>query len=221
MCFAPWVSLGTFSIEFLLAIWIIFLGPKKLLNRVGAAVLIFLGIYQFTEFMLCLSGNTLFWGKMSHLAYTFLPALGVHWAYALTKSKKKLIYLYLLPIIFSALVLATPNFVQTAGCDRYFISVILSWTSALWLWSYALYYGGFVVISAFIIIQAMVNENNRKQRKLYAWGLTGLLAFTVPTLLLILFFPMMNIMFPSILCEFALLFGIIVTYTVHLSKKRS
>jgi len=218
MCFAPWISLSTFIIEILLAIWVFIKGPKKLINQLGAVILILLGLYQLTEFMICLSLHPLFWGKMAHLTYTFLPALGVHWAFALVKEKKRLFYVYILPIIFSALVLSSPLFVKSAECSRYFITVLFEW-NPIWLWCYGLYYGGFILVSAIILMKAIISENNKSKRKIYSWGFIGLLSFTVPTLIFILFFPMMNIMFPSVLCEFALLFGISVVYTAYLSEK--
>lgn len=220
MCFTPGISLTTFFIEIALAIWILYRNPKNRLNQVGAAVLFLLGFYQFTEFMLCTSVNPLLWGKMAHLAYTFLPALSIHWVFALRNQKKNLIAIYILPVIFAILAIFTTGFIKSAFCDRYFIEVLINWNSLLWYWGYGLYYSGFILIALVLLIRSIMKENNKKQRKIYSWGLIGLLSFTFPTFWLILAFPALNINAPSILCEFALLFGIIISYIIYLTEKK-
>lgn len=219
MCFTPEISFATFAIEILLGIWILKKNPKKTLNQIGAVILFLLGVYQLTEFMLCTSGNPLLWGKWAHLVYTFLPALSLHWVYTLMRKKINLSLIYSLPIAFSILTIATVNFVKSATCDRYFITVFYE-LSQLWFYSYVFYYGIFMIIALVVLIKALVNEKNKNQRNIYAWGLVGFLAVTAPVYVLVLLFPVLNISFPSILCEFALLFGIAVVYTTHLVEKK-
>lgn len=219
MCFTPEISFATFVIEVLLGVWILKKNPKKTLNQVGAAILFILGAYQLIEFMLCISGDPIFWGRMASLAYTFFPALGVHWVYALRNKKVNMTLIYSLPIIFSTLILTTVNFVQSTSCDRYFITIIYEWPTIL-SYAYGLYYWLFLLIGGGMLIYYLVNENNKRRRQIYAWGLIGFLSFTLPVYLLIVLFPELGLSFPSILCEFALLFGIAVTYTIYLDGKR-
>lgn len=219
MCFTPEISLTTFVVEIVLGVWILSRGYKKPINQVGAAILFLLGIYQFAEFMICASENPLVWGKFAHLIYTFLPALGLHWTYALMERKGNLFAIYSLPIGFSALAITTANFVKSAECTRYFINVFYEWSQS-WFYGYGIYFCLFIIIAAVLLINSLIKENNKRKRKIYGWGLIGFLAFTMPVYILILFFPVLSISFPSVLCEFALLFGIAVTYVVHLNEKK-
>jgi len=169
MCFTPAISIVTFAVEIILGLWILSKNPKRTINQVGAVILFLLGAYQLTEFMVCTSGNPLLWGKMAHLAYTFLPALGIHWVYALSNNKGRLFYIYIIPVIFTVLTLFSENFIQVAECNKYFINIIYSW-SPLWALSYNLYYGLFILLAGWMFFKLISKENNKRKRKIYVWA---------------------------------------------------
>ncbi|MFC1686056.1 hypothetical protein ACFLZZ_03485 [Nanoarchaeota archaeon] len=220
MCFTPEISFTTFAVEMVLAFWVFHRNPKKTLNLIGAAILFLLGAYQFTELMICTSGNPLFWGMMAHLTYTFLPALAIHWSYALKGAKKSNLHvIYLLPTIFVLVSLFSTNFVKSAECTKYFVTIMYEWLP-IWFYGYGLYYGIFIIISMVILLEALVKEKNEYKRKIYVWGIGGMLSFTMPVYGLVLFFPALSISFPSVLCEFALLSGIFILYILHLNEKK-
>lgn len=219
MCFTPTISFLTFVVELALALWVFSANPKKTLNRVGALTLVVLGLYQLMEFFVCTSSNPLYWGRMAHIAYTFLPALGVHFALALKGAKKKHIWaIYALPAVFVILAALAPAFVNEAFCGKFFVRILYSW-SELWYWSYFIYYALFMIIAGVLLIRFIAKENNAKRRKIFILGLVGALALTFPTFILILLLPELGIFFPSILCHFALLFGIAIAYIIWLSGK--
>ncbi len=218
MCFTPAVSLLTFFIEIFLAGFILYLNPKNRINQVSAAILFFLGAYQFTEFGLCTAGDPFFWGRLGFIFYTTLPALAVHWVFALRKSKKTVWPVHFISGAFIVYALVASNFIKSAECGRYFIQVLHNWLPVFYL-PYFLYYTLFIVIPAGMMMKWAIEENNKDKRKMYLWGFIGVISFTFPTFFLLLLLPELNLMFPSVLCQFALLFAIAVVYVVRLSNK--
>ena len=221
MCFAPWASLLTFAIEIAMAAWILSRNPKKDLNRISSLILLLLGLYQFSEFRICTSADALFWGRMSHLAYTLLPALGIHWALSLRRIKIKsrdLAWIYIFPAAWMLAVMLSTGFVNSAVCSAYFIQITYRWQE-LAFFAYGMYYSLFILAAMMLLLKGISNENDLSRRKMLAWGLVGMMAFTLPTFLLIVLLPSLNIFFPSVLCDFALLFAIAVAYTVDLNEK--
>ncbi len=218
MCFTPIISFLTFAIEMILAVYLVKINPKKSLNRIGAVILFLLGAYQLSEFGICTSSNQFFWARAGHIAYTLLPALGMHWVLIIKKSKKKAWPLYIPPAIFISLATSKTGFIGGTECARYFIKIIYNW-NYLWLWSYQAYYAGSIILVAAMLLNCIANENNKKQRTIYLWGLVGVLSFTFPAFFFILLLPSFNAYSPSILCHFALLFAIIVAYMAYLTNR--
>ncbi len=220
MCFTPTVSFSIFVIEWILGFLVLSRRPSGRFREaynIAALLLFFLGFYQFTQFMFCTSGDYQLWGTAGFLTYTFLPAMGVHFAYSLAGKWKGSLYgLYFLPAAFSLIAGLTPGFVSVAGCSRYFITARHSW-DGLVVWLYVLYYFGFILYTAYFYIAE--SEKMRKDRKILRAGFLGIMAFTIPTFVLITVFPALNIMFPSVLCEFALLFAIFIFYMIGLIEK--
>jgi len=224
MCFTPQVSFLIFTIEWILGFIVLHKAGKARERRVyslSALILFLLGFYQFTQFMLCVSGKADLWGRMGFLAYNFLPLLGFHLAAALTRNRQyleKVKYYYIIPAFFSLFPLLSPGFIGKAECSAVFIVVEHSW-NALWAWSYAVYYFLFIVLAALMLWNAVKAEKSKGRRRVMAAGLSGMLAFTVPAFILIIILPALKIAFPSILCEFALFFAISVFWMMHLMEE--
>ena len=53
MCFTPTISLTTFIIEFILAIYFVAIAPKDKLNKLIGRITAFLALYQLNEFFVC------------------------------------------------------------------------------------------------------------------------------------------------------------------------
>jgi len=169
--------------------------------------------------MLCISLDANFWGRFGFLAYNILPALGLHFAYSLTNRKNLSIYLvYSFPIFFGLIAVLSKDFVARVECSTIYIIVDHSW-SVMWGNIYGLYYAFFIVLTALVFLDAIKTEKNKQQKKIFKVGLIGILAFTVPTFILVMIFPALNIAFPSILCEFAVLFAIFLFYMIGLIEK--
>lgn len=218
MCFTPAVSFLTFAIEGVMAGWVLSRDHKNKVNQLSAAILIFLGLYQFTEFMMCSAGNEFFWGKMGFIAYTTLPALAFHWVFALKKSNKTIWPVHLISGAFIVYALVMSNFMQSAECGRFFVKALHDW-APLGEWPYFIYYTVFIVWPGVLLTKWAMAEKNHARRNLYLWGLVGMLLFTFPTFFVLLIFPMLHLMFPSVLCHFAILYAAAITHIVRLNKK--
>lgn len=212
MCFTPIISLTTAIIEFFIATFILIFYRKYLINKFFITLIYFLGLYQFTEFMLCISNNPALWAKIGFISYTFLPAIVVYYIlkYIGKKDKKYFIAVYLIPIFFSILALTMSNFISRAECSQFFVIgqnmlySISPFLSAI----YGLYYYGSIILSSILILKKIFKEKNKIKRKIDISIFLAILISLVPALILIIILPSIFPMFPSIYCEFAILFSI-------------
>ena len=207
MCFAPYVSLLTFVIEFLLAAFFLLKNPKDNLNRMIALISLLLGFYQLNEFLICITGICLF-TKLAMMTTAILPALGI--TYALIVFRKKIKFrwhlLMYLPAIFFILMFGVFDyFKRSAVCSTVFIRYPGTGLLGRFFASYYLVYlvAGLIM---FYFISSRVKSIYEK--RLAYLGMFGLLVFIVPTFLFLFFLPALKIQFASILCEFALLLAI-------------
>ena len=226
MCFTPPVSFATFAIEWILAFIVlsrINKNPKdKKIYLLGAVLLFLLGLYQFTEFMLCITNGIYFWATAGFLAYNFLPALALHLSLILTKAKteKKHIFLiYIIPIVYSIYAIISPNFTASATCRPLFIYVERGW-DPMTAWIYEAYYFLFILISTLIFSKAIKKAQTKHEKKILILGASGLLGFTIPTLILLLILPDLGIIFPSVYCHFAIIYAILLFYLIRQIEKK-
>ncbi len=225
MCFTPTISISIAIIEFALASILLLFFPKSDFRNFFAFFIYLLGFYQFTEFMLC-SGNALFWATMGFITYTFLPAIALHAVLKIFKRKFNIIWVYVVPVIASILAISIPGFIIKASCERYFISIdtifINSSPSFLLLGAlaiYTIYYFGFLVLTYSIILKDYLKQKNKIKREIELVEMVGILLMTVPTLVLLILFPVFGIMFPSVLCAFAIFVAISAFIGVYLKGK--
>jgi hypothetical protein len=150
MCFTPLVSIITAIIEFGIASYLFYKIKDRKLYPLAVFVLL-LGLYQFTEFMLCKSDNTIFWARIGFASYTFLPILLYH--FFINASGNKINnFLYTIPAFFTMLALFYPNFINYTSCNAFHVTVeSLIYNKNLVLMSfYLLYYLYFPVYSLYI-----------------------------------------------------------------------
>lgn len=220
MCFTPWISLSTALIEFFVATFILIRYKDYLIPAFSAILIYVLGLYQFTEFMLCTTDYVVFWATLGFATYTFLPAIAVHMAIRFTKEKFNNYLWYIPPVIFSAIAFLKENFIISAGCEKVFVTVITVFTSPLNLILYDLYlvyYGGFILIAGFLLVSHI---RNNQMRQIYIWwaGL-GILTIVAPIILIVIL-PSLEVQFPSVYCEFALLFSIVAVVASEIYHKK-
>ncbi len=225
MCFTPFVSLTTAIIEFAVATFIL-IKYKKYLVPVFSAILIYvLGFYQFTEFMLCSSSNPFLWAKIGFITYTFLPAIGLHFILRLAKNKKYNKLIYLIPIFFAIIAITTSNFITKASCSKVFVivqNVLASQNYTNLFPLYLIYYIGSILIMVIILFTLIKKERNNLDKKIEGLWLMAVLIATLIPIILIFILPALKIKFPSIYCEFALLFTIaaLISSDLYVRKKK-
>src|SRR3989339_861921 len=111
MCFTPIISLSTAIIEFLVGTFILIRYRNTLVSVFSAIFVYVLGLYQFTEFMLCTTNNPHLWAAIGFATYTFLPTIGLHFVLRLTKRKFNKYILYTPAIIFALIAILRSDFV--------------------------------------------------------------------------------------------------------------
>ncbi len=208
MCFTPWVSLTTALIEFAVATFILVRYKNYLVPAFSAIFIYVLGFYQFTEFMLCTGDSVMFWAAIGFITYTFLPAIGLHMAIRFTGGNFNNYLLYLPPIAFAFAVFFRSDFILSAGCERIFVSITtILGDPSNWIFHdlYMIYYFGFTMVFCFLFF---LDSKNHQMKRIYFWW-AGLTCSTIiaPVVLMIVL-PSLEVVFPSVYCEFALLFTI-------------
>jgi len=230
MCFSQTISLFTAIFEFVIATSILIFFRKSLINRFSVIFVYLLGFYQFTEFMLCKFNNPILWAKLGYVTYTFLPTIILHFTIKLNKQKKpnnkgnksransSLLYiLYVIPVIFSLIAIFTKNFVVTSGCSTFFVIIKLA-KNQIHSILYTIYYFGFGALACFFLFKKLRKEKSFIKKKIYIIIILAAFVSLIAAKILIETLPSLNIMFPSIYCEFALLFSIAAIIAAELDR---
>ncbi|NQU99268.1 MAG: hypothetical protein HQ538_00895 [Parcubacteria group bacterium] len=220
--------MATAIIEFVIAGYIFLKYQKSLFAKFVALFIFILGFYQFTEFMICTTGEVQLWGKLGFITYTFLPAAGFHFVLSYTnkffrKSFFKKFIIYLPVIIFILIALLDPNFVLSGSCGKLFVSVKNYFHdlagNPVSTFLYWLYYFGYVASICIYLIYGIKKEKNKNRILVYLLMLVTTLLVIFPPLLLIFIFPVFNHQFPSIYCQFALIYSVLAVIGVYLNNK--
>jgi len=218
MCFAPYVSLSTFVIEFLLAIFFLLRNPKDKLNRIIALLSFLLGIYQLNEFLICITQLPVF-TILAMSTTAILPALAI--SYALIAWRKKLrFYWYVLiylPAIFFIVMFSVMNFYHiSAQCMSVFIQYPDSGLIGRFFGSYYLIY----IVGAVVLFHlSSDNAKNVHDKRISQLGMIGMFIFTIPTFIFLIYLPSLKIQFASVLCEFGLLLAIELIFLLEYKNK--
>jgi len=214
MCYNPTISLTTAIIEWTLAIIIPWKYPKNRIRFFSSALMFFLGLYQFTEFMFCKTNQADLWMRIGFMAYSLLPAIGLHATLYYFKIKINIFWLYVIPVAYIIGAAMTTNFITESKCHDIFVTArnifsrIDSPLTSLRFGIFTAYYFIFILLVCIIGICAYLKEtNHKKQRVLLAFP-TAVIIMSFPTFILIILFPALNMQFPSVLCHFGLLFAL-------------
>jgi len=121
MCFTPIASISTAIIEFGIALYLLREIKDRKLYPLFVFVLL-LGVYQFSEFMLCTSTDPEIWARLGFVAYTFLPILVYHLFINLSGTKA-IRELYIMPSVFAAMAVFLPNFIIYTSCNFLHVTV--------------------------------------------------------------------------------------------------
>lgn len=205
MCFAPYISLSTFVIEFMLALFFLFKNPKDKLNRIIALISFTLGFYQLNEFLICTIGVKVF-TVLAWQTTALLPAFGI--TYALIMWRTKMSWYWNL-LIYSPVLLFLIYFPFAFDVGGQCMTVFIQYTKSGLIFNfYELYYMLYIVAGFLLFYIGTGRTKSIYEKRLFLLGAIGMLIFTVPTYVFLIFLPQFNIQFASVFCEFGLLLAI-------------
>ncbi len=201
--------LATFVIEIVFAAYILWRYELNTTSRLVVAVLVFLAIFQGTEFAIC--GNTGMqgglWSRIGYSAITMLPPLGLHLVYSVADKKSKL--LVPLAYVSATLFIAYFAFVTVAitGQTCYANYAVFDTTKGSSL-VFGAYYYGWMFTSIYLASNWLKTVKKHQARALTALTI-GFMSFIVPTAAVNLIIPSTINGIPSIMCGFAVILAFI------------
>ena len=215
LCFSPPVMLATMLIEFGGAAYTIWRYKLNSVGRLVVLVLIFLGIFQLAEFLICqvtgLPGLT--WARIGYVAITMLPPLGVSLAMAIAGKKSW-------PVQFAMYATAAAFIIYFGFASQSLTGqvcegnyVIFTSRPGAMFWYAAYYYGLLAISTGLCFYWTKLTKSVRKRRALLALAI-GYMAFITPTIAVGLISPAARDAIPSIMCGFAVLLAVVLLVVV-------
>lgn len=221
-CFSPEVMLGTFVIEIFLALYTIIRYKMTTISRLAVATFVSLAVFQLAEFQVCAAAwfDPMLASRIGYVAITLLPALGIHFIYAIAGKTNRLRIGagYLIAAVFSIFFLTAGDALTGNVCQGNYVIFDVAPGS---IWAYTLYYYGFLVAGVALCLQFARNAKPHVRSAL-GWFAAGYLAFMVPTTVVNIVDPSTIQGIPSIMCGFAVLFALALAIKVlpQIAKKR-
>ena len=211
-CFSPAVMLATWSIEWLLAAWVVYRYRMDGLGRLIGLILVLLGTFQAVEFVICEYSTAREWALLGYLAITWLPALALQLALRLHGSQTHLGYWagYGLAAGWSAAFLLFPTLVTDVACQGNYVILSLSEPAS---WMYGFYYYG-LLVAGFVLAIFGRSKSAPKIRSARGWLALSYLLLIVPTYTVNQLDPATLKGIPSIMCGFALSFAVILVLRI-------
>ena len=213
MCFSPPVMLATFLIEFGLLFYVLWRYKMTPLIRLVTIFLACLGIFQLAEYMICggLGLGRVEWVKLGYIAITLLPALGLHiTATVAGVPAKPLIYAaYASAVAFVGYFVLIGSAVVAKECAP---NYAVFETGTMPTLIYGLYYYGWLL--ATMALAAYWARRHTDKARALRWMVIGYSVFIIPTTIANMADPATMAAIPSIMCGFAVLCAIILTWQV-------
>lgn len=221
MCFTPRVSLATALIEFLAGIYIWLTANRSNALKLLVVMLYLLGMYQFSEFMICMTEYADIWSRVGFISYNFLPAVGLHIVLSYAKIKFPRFLLYLVPVGAAIWAITWGPFIAEVACHDLFVTIKtpffkdFAMGQKYWFEIYSAYYFGFILISVLILMKKYFEATQNVPRKAVIGMLMATLLSLVPAYVFIVMFPAQGVKFPSIYCQFAIMFALFAIYAAR------
>lgn len=223
MCFTPKISFTTALIEFFSAAWLCYRFPKSKLTPFFAATLVFLATYQFSEFMLCVTGNSQLWGKVGFIAYTLIPPILIVFTASPGKIKKKYLPYFIPALIIVGMAIFEKNFVTYGVCHTLFVTIRNKFfsfdTNPVMTVLYAEYYIIYLGITTAYLYRKIKNTKKEQEKFIYYLMILTIPLVIVPPLILIVILPSINFLFPSIYCHFAMVITLTAIISLYYENK--
>jgi hypothetical protein len=220
-CFSPPVMLATFIFEIGAALYVMWRYHMNTSARLITALLICLGVFQLSEYMLCggLGLKSFEWARLGYISITLLPALCIYLAAVIAKKNVK-------PLIIAAYTSAaacalyfalTPGAINGHECRPNYAVFDFSQVSLI---VYSVYYYGWLVAGT--VLSYVWSKEATKRRAPLLWLTAGYLLFMAPTTTVNILYPETLAGIPSIMCGFAVLLAVVLVTRIapHTSKLR-
>lgn len=214
-CFSPPVMIATFIVEILLAAYA-FYESRKAKSDLGIVVsLLFLAVFQLSEFLICAGYDPLLWSRIGLFAITFLPIFGLYLISRLKEDipeKFMLRFGFFVAIGFVVMFLLMPQTVGGAKCDGNYIIFDIS-SDVHYLYGY--YYFGFLLLGIWEALNG-IRKDDKKRLSAVAlrWMIVGYISFILPLTLVYIFLPITRVGVASIMCGFAVIFAFILAFKI-------
>ncbi len=208
--------LATFIIEAILAIYIFTSLKKNLAVKLGLLMIINLAIFQIAEYGICetwgLSPDL--WAKIGFVSITFLPPIGFHLVHVIAKQKMGgiIVLAYSFAIVWS-LFFMFGSLLQGSVCTgNYIIFNIPEPIEG----AYYMYYDITIAISIALAYVYAKKAETKEMAAALRWFVMGYLLFIIPSIIFVMIdnYVGFDSPLPSIMCGFALIFAIILTFIV-------
>jgi len=211
-CFTPEIALATFIVESLLAIYVFMKHRTSKVGRLAFASLIFLALFQLSEYLICAGRNELFWYLIGWLSITLLPPLGLHLVSVVTGRNLFYRYFYFAGFVFMGIMIFYDGLLVSAYCAGNY--VIFTSISPFLEELYKFYY----YLGLILVVVGSVWPKGRGllelEKKLLCYVVIGYLSFMVPTAIIIQLPSFGLHSLPSVLCGFAVIFAFILTFFI-------
>jgi hypothetical protein len=211
-CFSPLVMIITFAIEMIFAIYVFIKSIKHKTDFGIVLILLFLAMFQLSEYQICMGSDLLFWARVGLFSITFLPALGYYVIVKLKEESNLVKIAFFFAISFAALFVLYPNTINEVSCGgNYVIFDIDSKIHSL----YGYYYFGFLLLGVYEASKGIKDINiSTKVKNALKWFIIGYLSFILPLTLVYIFIPITRVAVASIMCGFAVIFAAILTFKI-------
>lgn len=221
MCFTPRISLATAIIEFLTALYLWLTLKRTVVLKLLVIFLYLLGMYQFSEFMICKTDYLEFWSRVGFISYNFLPAVGLHIVLKYSKLWCPKFLIYLVPAAASVLAVWMGGFISEVACHDFFVTIKtpffkdVGFGDHMWFEIYSIYYFGFLLLGCLILMKRYFEESKSSRKSVFLGMLMATLVSLLPAYIFVVVLPAHSVKFPSIYCQFAILFAVFAIYAAR------
>ena len=213
MCFSPPVMLATFLLEFGFAFYVLWRYKLTQISRLVVIMLSLLGIFQLTEYMICggLGLGHIEWARLGYVSITLMPAVGLHIVMAIAgKISKPLLYAaYATALTYVVYFATAGSAIMGHECTA---NYAIFKVSDLGSYVFALYYYGWLFVA--MGLAAYWARRKPKHAAALRWMTIGYASFIIPTTFANIIDPSTIAGIPSIMCGFAALLAVILTFKV-------
>ena len=205
---------ATFLLEISMMVYVIVRYRLNPFGRLVASMLFFLALFQLAEYNVCTgsSSGAQTWSQVGFISITMLPPIGIHLVQAISKRGWQAItwLAYGNALIWVLLFMFGPNLFQGHVCQGNYVIFQLN---AAMGYFYYMYYYAWLFIAIFMSVYFIRRAKRHIWEALLLFAL-GYLVFIVPTIILNTVKPSTTAGIPSIMCGFAVIFAIILTFGI-------